>query len=322
MTPEPHVSIVICTYNRSTSLQTTLACVDAQQTPSDLVWELIVVDNNSTDATRAIVERFAAAARMPVRGLFVGDQGLSRARNAGLAVSRGAIVGFTDDDVDPAPDWVARIAATLAGGGPDIVGGRILPAWGTSPPAWLADRAFHGLLCIMDHPDRVDVVNARRQPCVWGANMAFRREVFDRVGVFDVRLGIRGSRRYGGEETDLVGRALAAGYRAVYDPALVVWHRIGSERMRIVYLSRLAFDRAEGEARVQPHVARPGLLGVPLGLYWSMAKRLGGWMTAVARRRPDAIQRWLECCRCLGAMWAAGRRQWDDAGRRPLSDAG
>lgn len=319
MTRSPDVSIVVCTYNRAASLRLTLASLDAQRTPADLTWELVVVDNNSSDATPAVVEDFAATARMSVRSLFVAEQGLSHARNAGVAASRGAIVGFTDDDVDPAPDWVARIATAIGRTGADVLGGRILPAWHEPPPSWLDDRSFHGVLAIMDHTTGMEVLDAYRTPCVWGANMAFRREVFDRIGLFDTRLGLQGTLRYGGEDTELVGRALAAGCRAVYDPAVLVWHRIGRDRMHIGYVSRVYFQRAEGEARVRSHVSRFALFGIPLGLYRMTAVRVGRWLTALALRRPDTIQRWLDCCRAAGLMWGACKRRLE--GTAPLREA-
>lgn len=314
MTHHPHVSVVVCTYNKAASLRLTLASLAAQVTPPDLAWELLVVDNNSTDGTPVVIEQFASSARIPVRALLVPDQGLSHARNVGLAHSHGDVVAFTDDDVDPAPDWVARIAAGIRQARADIVGGRILPAWHERPPAWLEQRVFHGLLSLMDYTMPADVLNAHRAPCVWGANMAFRREVFDKVGLFDPRRGIQGTRRYGGEETELVGRALAAGCRAVYDPELVVWHRIGPERMRIRYLSRVAFQRAEGEARVRPVVTRDWLLGVPLGMYGAV-RHFGRWLTSLVLQQPDTIQRWLDCCRDAGAIWGACRRHVEKAPR-------
>jgi glucosyl-dolichyl phosphate glucuronosyltransferase len=305
MTPRPDVSIVVCTFNRMTSLRRTLASLVAQRTPAGFDWELVVVDNNSADATRAVIAHYVATASLPIRSLFVAKQGLSHARNAGIAQSAGAVVGFTDDDVDPAPDWVARMHASINATGADVLGGRILPAWLESPPAWLAQRSFHGLLTIMDHPTAAEIVNAHSVPSVWGANMAFRREVFDKVGVFDTRRGLQGRRRYGGEDTELVGRALAAGCRVAYDPELVVWHRIGRERMRLRYLSRVYFERAEGAVRVRPRVRRPSVLGAPLGMYWATAKHVGRWLGAVALRRPDRIHRWLDCCGAAGSLWGA-----------------
>jgi GT2 family glycosyltransferase len=319
MTDTPRLSIVVCTYNRAASLALTLAALNAQEAPGDLAWDVIVVDNNSTDQTRTVIDEFRETAKITVRSIFVGEQGLSHARNAGIAASRAEIVAFTDDDVHPAPDWVARLATAMSDHGADVLGGRILPLWSRTPPVWLTDRSFHGVLTIMDHPGRVDVVDAHRQPCVWGANMAFRRPVFDAVGRFDPRRGLQGPFRYGGEDTELVRRALAAGYRAVYDPSIVVWHRIGADRMRLGYVSRVAFQRAEGEARIRPRLRGASLLGVPLVLYRSLAKHLARWLTAATLRRSDRVQRWLDCCRCAGAMSGARKQRLDEAAGLPVS---
>jgi glucosyl-dolichyl phosphate glucuronosyltransferase len=306
VTRRPDLSIVVCTYNRSTSLRRTLASLAAQATPPGLVWELLVVDNNSRDGTQRVIDDFAATASMSFRSLFVGEQGLSRARNAGVGDSRGDIVCFTDDDVDPAVDWVARIDAAISHD-VDIVGGRILPAWCTPPPAWL-DPSFHGAFAILDYAFPAQVLRADGVPCVWGANMAFRRQVFDTVGLFDTRRGLVGNRRYGGEEIDLVGRALSAGFRAVYDPSVVVWHRIGTDRARVRYVSRVYFERAECEARLAAVAGRSVLLDIPLGAYRSMITLVARWLWALALRRPDTIQRWLACCRALGSIWGAYTR--------------
>jgi glucosyl-dolichyl phosphate glucuronosyltransferase len=296
MTPLPDVSIVVCTYNRASSLRLTLTALAAQSTSCDIAWELVIVDNNSKDSTHSVVQAFIATSRIPARYVFVEAQGLSRARNAGIAESRADVVAFTDDDVDPATDWVYRIATAMHDADTDIIGGRIVPRWSRMPPPWLQHRpALHGALAIMDHSRPAEVVDARHVPGVWGANMAFRRRVFNRVGVFDTRRGLVGTTLHRGEEIDLVGRALSAGCRAVYDPSVVVSHRIDSERMGLHYLSRLYFQRAEGEA----------LAGVSAVPYRLAARAIAIWLGSAARRRPDAIERWLDCCAAVGSMWGS-----------------
>jgi glycosyltransferase involved in cell wall biosynthesis len=305
------VSVVVCTYNRAPSLGLTLRALDVQVTPPDLTWELVVVDNNSADATRSVVDAFTATARIQVRYLFEPQQGLSHARNAGIAHARGGIVAFTDDDVRPEPDWVAGVNAALRETGADIVGGRILPAWDHPPPAWLEARPFlRGPLAIMEHPMLGPVVEAGRIPNVWGANMAFRREVFERAGLFDPRRGVTGRKLYRGEEVELLRRALAAGYRAVYDPRVVVWHRIAAGRMRRRYVSRLYFERAEGDVLAQAAPQGRLLLGVPPFVYRRTAHRLGGWLWAAARRCPDTFDRWLESCEAVGSVWGLWKRRF------------
>jgi len=303
------LSVIVCTYNRAASLELTLQALAAQVTPPDLTWELLVVDNNSGDATRDVVRAFAATVANPVRYLFEGQQGLSHARNAGITGSAGALVAFTDDDVRPDPDWVAGVAALMRESGADILGGRILPLWERTPPSWLAVRPrLRGPFTIMDHPRPGAVLEARGIPNVWGANMAFRRDVFARVGPFDPDLGLTGKKLYRGEEIELVRRALAAGCRVVYDPRLVVWHRIPAARMRRRFISRLYFEQAEGEALSQAPPPGRRVLGAPRYLYRQVAGRASGWLWAVARGRPDALDRWLASCELAGTLWGRWKR--------------
>ncbi|HTK90363.1 MAG TPA: glycosyltransferase [Verrucomicrobiae bacterium] len=308
------LSVIVCTYNRAASLELTLRAFAAQTTPPELTWELVVVDNNSTDATRSVVEAFAATAAVRVRYLFEGRQGLSHARNAGITGSIGALMAFTDDDVRPDPDWVAGVAPLMRESGADILGGRILPLWERTPPPWLAARPhLRGPFTIMDHPWADRVVEARGIPNVWGANMAFRREVFSRVGFFHPDLGLTGRKLYRGEEIELVRRALAAGCRVIYDPRLVVWHRIPAARMRRRFISRLYFEQAEGEGLSQAPAPGRRLLGAPRYLYRQVASRTSGWLWAAVRGRPDALDRWLASCELAGTLWGRWKRYFRSA---------
>lgn len=303
------ISVIVCTYNRARSLELTLRALDEQAAPAHLSWEVLVVDNNSTDGTRRAVEGFARVARIRLRYLFEAQQGLSRARNAGIAQAQGAIVAFTDDDVRPAPDWVAGIVASMRETGADILGGRILPVWEQAPPPWLALRPLlRWPFAVMEHALPGRVMEARGIPNVWGANMAFRREIFAKFGTFDPARGMTGRKLYRGEELDLVRRALAAEAHAAYDPRLVVWHHIPATRMRRRYVSRLYFEQAEGEELVQAASGGRRFLGAPLFMYRQAAARVGGWLWAAVLRRPDTLDRWLASCELVGGLWGRWKR--------------
>ena len=226
------VTVVICTYNRADLLEATLSALAEQKVDGNLAWDIVIVDNNSSDRTRVVAQQ--ATSRLPVTYVFEGRQGLSRARNSGIAAARGEIVAFTDDDVLPARDWVNSIASAIERWGFDIVGGRILPKWEGTLPSWLLedDTLLGNLALLTSEQVRIFEPSTLETPKVWGANMAFRRSVFARVGLFDTRRGIQGKTLYAGEETELIGRAIDAGSVAVYDPSLVVFHRIGPDRMR------------------------------------------------------------------------------------------
>jgi GT2 family glycosyltransferase len=164
----------------------------------------------------------------------------------------------------------------------------------------------------MDHPWADRVVEARGIPNVWGANMAFRREVFSRVGFFHPDLGLTGRKLYRGEEIELVRRALAAGCRVIYDPRLVVWHRIPAARMRRRFISRLYFEQAEGRASARRRLPAAAA-GRATYLYRQVASRTSGWLWAAVRGRPDALDRWLASCELAGTLWGRWKRYFRSA---------
>ncbi len=302
------VSVVIATFDRVRLLQDSLGALASQEVPRSLEWEIVVVDNNSSDATAQVVAGFSTTTSIPVRYVFEARQGLSHARNRGIQEARGSILAFSDDDVIPAPDWVARVAATIARWNADGVGGRILPRWETPPPPWLIENwRLLRRLSIMDFEGSgLLALPLKRQPQVWGANMAFRRELLERVGGFDPRRGMIGRRLFRGEESDLIDRALALGSRIAYDGALTVYHRIGSDRMQKDYFRRLAFDSAEGDARATAFAGGLTLRGAPLSAYPRAFVAFWKWAALRVLRRPgtfDQELRWLESKGALTGYW-------------------
>ena len=130
------VSVVLSTYNRADRLPSALDALLSQS--AGAAYEVIVVDNNSTDATRTVIEQAAARSDGRLRYVFEPRQGLSHGRNAGIAAARSPIIAFSDDDVRVAPDWIAQLKRTFdAHPEIDYVGGRVLPHWLAPPPRWL-----------------------------------------------------------------------------------------------------------------------------------------------------------------------------------------
>ena len=248
------VSVVIGTYDRARLLEGALQALAAQEVPDSLKWEIVVVDNNSADATAQTVAAFSKTTPIPVRYVFERQQGVASARNRGVREARGEIIAFTDDDVLPTSDWVAQTAAAIVRWNADGVGGRILPKWEAAPPRWLTENwNLLARLAIMDfETGQLLSLPIGPKPQVWGANMAFRREALQKVGDFDPRLGVVGKKLYRGEEDDLIRRALRLGLKIAYDPALTVFHRIGPDRVRKAYFRKLFFDAGEGRALVTP----------------------------------------------------------------------
>lgn len=290
----PAVSVVLCTYNRSALLHGALTALGQQEDAPP--YELIVVDNNSTDDTRGVVTAFAATAPVPVRYLFEAEQGLSAARNRGIAVATADLIAFTDDDVRAAPDWI-RTVATIFEADPavDFAGGRVIPHWEAPPPRWLA-RAGCAPLALVDYGSARLRITSPGSLCLVGANLIVRRRVFERVGPFStalqrVRNGIGST-----EDHELELRALAAGCVAVYEPRLSV--RAIVPRARLTKRYHRAWHTGHGRFYAvmrDPSFegTAPGtLLGVPTHLYRKMARELAGWLRALLLFRPsDAFRR-------------------------------
>lgn len=257
-------SIIICTYNRAHSLEDTLRAVRALEVAEAREWEVIVVDNNSSDETRQQVSRLQENWDR-LRYEFEPTQGLSYARNRGVACARGEILLFTDDDVLPEPDWVEQTLLGLERHHADACGGFIAPLWETPPPAWLTQR-FHGFLAIRDErEDDYPIEHSSDAP--YGANMAVKRHVFERVGHFDTSRGRKGSVLASGEDGELFERILGAGYKAVFLGSARVHHKVESFRVRKQYFRRWRYQTSRNLALVRDVPGGNRLLNIPLYLF-------------------------------------------------------
>ncbi len=238
----PDISVIVCTYNRAESLRDTLRALGMQETADGLSVEILVVDNGSTDATRRVVQEEAQGSRWTIRYLFEARVGKSHALNRGIREARADWLAFTDDDVLPEPSWAQALHDAGRVHPADCVGGRILPLWAQEPPAWLVGHApLLASLSLLDWGPNPVVGSIHCAYRMYGANMAFRKQIVEAIGPFRADLGVTGLKRMRGEDTDFVVRAYHAGKRLAYEPGAVVHHKVPVERMRLSYLRRLRF---------------------------------------------------------------------------------
>ena len=230
------LTVVVSTYNRADRLPLALDALRDQS--GDVRYEIIVVDNNSTDSTRAVVEAIAAESGGKVRYAFEPRQGLSYGRNTGIELSQSPLVAFTDDDVRVAPDWVDALKRVFDEH-PDIdyVGGPVLPNWLQPPPRWLT-RGHWGPLALQDYGSEGIVTGKERGMCLVGANMTFRRRVFERVGTFSPALGRIKDGIGSTEDHDMQLRVWRAGMRGLYHPSPIVLADVTPDRMEKAYHRR------------------------------------------------------------------------------------
>src|SRR5688500_7107600 len=172
------ITIAIPTYNRADLLQQTLRGISRQQFPRDC-FEVLVIDNNSTDQTRTVVGSFAGVRPAP-RYILEPRQGLDYARNRAIEEARGDILVFGDDDILVEPDWLAQLSAPLLADSErriGAVGGEVIPVFPDGLPDWV--REWHAPLAF-----RADTGPLAPRHSPMGANLAFPKWVFDRLGSF------------------------------------------------------------------------------------------------------------------------------------------
>jgi glycosyltransferase involved in cell wall biosynthesis len=337
MTQAMDVSVVISTYNGAAVLPRALDAVLDQEVGNDLHYEVIVVDNNSTDDTRSVIESYVARAAGRMRYVFEGRQGLSYGRNAGIQAARAPIVAFTDDDVRVARDWVATLKALLDEHPEvDYVGGRVLPQWSGPPPAWLTD-AHWSPLALVDYGAEPIYVNPDRQLCLVGANIAMRRALFDLIGLFEPELQRVKDSIGSMEDHELVIRCWRAGRQGLYAPNLIASTVVRPERMLKAYHRRWhsghgAFcakmrynEDVNGEGRYIGKVAaeRVTLFGVPGFLYRQLVREAGSWARASLQRRPDLALSFENSMRFLVSyIRTRYRDEKGTHGRSPVAEIG
>ncbi len=235
------VSLIIATYNRSRSLLRMLESLPAQTLDRSL-FEVIVVDNNSTDDTRTVVEQFAAAhTDLRLVYHFESQQGLSPARNSGIRRSQGGYVVIIDDDETINPEFLSAYYYLFEHfHDAEAAGGRIVAQFETpEPPRWMSHYTERVLAGILDLGPHIRPFTGNAYP--GGGNIGFRRSTLDRYGLFDPALGRQGSQLLGGEEKDLIGRIRAGGGTVYYLPNAVIWHYIPPERLTRSYFDRVTY---------------------------------------------------------------------------------
>ena len=254
----PHVSLIISTRNRAPSLERCLETVRLIR--GDTPWELVVVDNGSTDDTAEILRGFAQRSRVRMRVVSEPIPGLSRARNAGARAARGEVLIFTDDDCYIQSDFIEQYRGIFADPALGFAGGRIM----------LHDRSDFPLT--INESDAEQRFPAERPvPCgiIQGANMAFRRQALERAGGFDERLG--SGTAFPAEDWDMLTRVGALGWSGGYFPGPTVSHHHGrkpSEARNLIRVYNIGSGAVYLKLTMNPEMRRlyvPHLLRRMLG---------------------------------------------------------
>lgn len=238
------LSIIICTFNRAPMLKRVLEDLKSQY--SQLVdyqkreIELVLVDNNSSDETKDLAIHYHNQATLPMVYVFEDKQGLSFARNAGVAKARGELIAFLDDDIYLNSDWLIK-AYDIAENNTEAsaYGGRVIPDWEVDKPDWVNLEPPYDVIQSVfpshNYGEREAFypldLGSRRVFNPIGANMMFRRELFEKYGDFRVDLGVTGSAVGLCEDTEFIRHISAYGEKVKYTPDLIVHHPVPMRRM-------------------------------------------------------------------------------------------
>jgi len=243
------VTTILCTYNRCQSLAKALDSLAVSILPENIEWEVLVVDNNSTDQTTAVVEGFRRRYPGRFRYLFEGRPGKSYALNSGIREARGDVLAFVDDDEIVEQTWLQNLTSVLHDGQWAGSGGRILPMKSFKPPHWLAlDGPYNLVGALCANSDLGDVPGDFKAPPL-GGNVAFRREMFNKYGLFRTDLGPFPDSKIGFEDTEFGRRLIAGGERLRYVPSAVAYHEVHESRVRKEWFLAWWFDFGQGSVR-------------------------------------------------------------------------
>lgn len=297
------ITVILCTYNRCHMLAKALESVAGSAVPQEIDWEILVVDNNSRDATRGVVGEYCRRYPGRFRYLFEPQPGKSYALNAGIREANGDVLAFMDDDVTVESTWLQNLTAVLHSGEWAGAGGRILPERNFSPPRWLSLEGRYALapLAIFDLGTQAGELTE----APFGTNMAFSKRMFEKYGEFRIDLGPRPGSEIRNEDTEFGLRLLAGGERLWYEPSSVVYHSVARDRVQKKYFLAWWFDKARADMR-QSAIRRDSkwyVMGIPLYLLRRLVVWTLRWLVTVepSRRFSCKVNAWtvagsiLEC---------------------------
>lgn len=312
-------SVIVPTRNRAMLLQSALRSLEHQSVSND-EFEVIVVDNGSTDATPEVCREFAR--RLQLVYLRETEPGLHAGRHAGMLAARTDLLMFADDDIQAGEAWVETVVRAFEDPSVGLVGGNNLPDFESPPPSWLerwwqredGTRRFIGHLSILDFGQGRFEIDPG---FVWGCNFSIRRGLLLEAGGFhpdalpEHLLAFRGD-----GETHVSNHVRRSGFRAMFDAGAMVQHRVSTDRMSAAYFSRRSF--AEGISASYADIRGNGGLKASTGrAFLTRLRALGGSLTAGVRAvnpAADAVSRTLEsiranCARAFGEGYAFHRNE-------------
>lgn len=276
-----HASVIISTRNRAYQLPRLFDALACMETPSHFSWELVIIDNGSTDETNAVINAEISKNQLPIVLLSEPIPGKSRALNLGITKTKGELIIFTDDDVEPDPLWLkSYIEASQAHPQIDGFAGRVIPRWLGESPEWLHTKgAFalpRGITNTRDFGNEIHLLPDDVIP--GGVNTALRRRVLSEVGTFRIDLGPGTSVPFA-EDTEYMQRYKLHGGEFLYIPEALLYHCNVPERMTKDYVINWMLEVARCQVLAfETEVKNKAINGIPTYLIRQGMERLLVWI--------------------------------------------
>jgi len=299
------LTVAFCTYNRASRLPALVAALRAQQCP--LPFDILAVDNNSTDDTADVLSRLAGEPGAALHFSRECEQGIPYARNRALAeclALGSAYMLFMDDDELPGAGLLAAAVDALDRDGAEVAGGRVEIVFAPGErPRWLSDDLL-GFLAEIDHGREAFWITDTSTP-LWTANIAYRMDIFDRDPAlrFDTRYNRLGHAVGGGSDAIMFRAMVGRGLRIRYRPDMVVEHYVDSWRLRRRYFLKLHFVAGRKHGQFQTGDYPRTAFGIPP---FMLRQALAHWLKAAGmflRRQPGVLRQAMNGTNALGMIW-------------------
>jgi glycosyltransferase involved in cell wall biosynthesis len=301
------LSVIICTWNRAVLLRETLNSLGKTELPQDIDWEILIVDNNSTDETSEVCQEFVGQNPSRYRYIIEKRQGKSFALNTGIENARGKILSFTDDDVTVDAVWLAETIRMFESTPCAGVSGKVVPVWNSPKPAWLTTDGPYRLLPAIVSFDLGERPCEMKTPAL-GANLSFKKEVFEKYGSFRTDLGPTTGSEIRGEDNELCWRLMRAGERLIYAPKAIVFHPVDMRRIDKRYFQAWYSGMGQSRPRIErPPEAAVRYFGLPRYMFRWYVRDLVLWVTSLTPKRRFYYK--LQFCATKGQLMEE-RRMW------------
>jgi glucosyl-dolichyl phosphate glucuronosyltransferase len=265
------LNVIIPTYNRAESLSRTLQSILEAEVPTNLEIKVAVIDNNSSDNTKNTVERFIPQfTKIKLEYIFEERQGKSFAFNTGVLQSDGELFSGIDDDIEIAKDWFIELDKVFRKHWDtiDFVGGKMLPNWEISPPSWIKPLK-DGVISWRDYGDD-EWTYTLKTPILTGGHSAFKREIFDEIGLLPEKIGPTGKNLIGCEDDVFFHMLMKAKKKGIYCPKLVFYHYVPAYRLSKSYYRQWCFGSGVSKYLMDKHfepIEGARILDIPRWMY-------------------------------------------------------